>query len=118
MKTLILSDDAWAQMESALTETPAGEGVLARLEGPPPELPDSSELIRMARSKDETPDAFARAAAYRDAGRTAAEDTRLALNDLILSAHAVGVGPRVLSRWSGLQEARIYEIIAAAKTSV
>jgi hypothetical protein len=104
MKTLILSDENYA----AILALP---GVAAALSREAPKLPSDRELVAMSRN-GKVPEAFVRAADYRDAGRQAAEDTRLALEDLIRSAHAAGVGPAALARWARLRPRRIYEVIA------
>lgn len=109
MKTLILTDQTWMQMTGALVATDSGRAILARLDAEPA-IPSDRDLIAAARN-DETPHVFERRAAERDAGRQAAEDTRRVLEDLIRHAHAAGVGPTVLSRWSGLRPRRIYEIL-------
>jgi hypothetical protein len=116
-KTLILAEDMWAQMEQALEGSERGRAVLAALAQGPPPLPTQRELIRLHRTKAPPPEAFRRAAEYRDAARQAGEDTRDAMSELILRAFDAGVGPRTLSRWSGLKESRIYEIVSPARAT-
>lgn len=111
MKTLILTDETFDQMERALTETARGRSVLAAFDNPP-ELPSDRELVALSRDADaEPPEAIARARDARVAGIQAAEDTRLAMNDLLLHCHGAGVRPVVLSRWFGLKPTRVYEIL-------
>lgn len=117
MKTLILTDEIWSELELSLESTDRGRRLLAELYETP-RLPSDRELVRLARQKDDAPEAFRRAREYRDAARQAGEDTRQVINDLIVHTHGAGVGARVLSEWTGLQESRIYEIVAAARTSV
>src|SRR4051812_43456139 len=103
MKTLIVSDETWAQMETVLQQTERGQELHEHLlQGPPP-VPSDRELVALSRAKADAPLAFQRAKEYRDAGRQAAEDTRLALNDLIVHAYRAGVSPRVLSKWVELK---------------
>ncbi len=115
MKTLILSEATWELMQHALQRSSTGLEVLDRLASEGPALPEPSELVRLARQKAEPPEAFARAVEARDAARQAGEDTRDVVTALIMQAHAAGVGPRMLSRWSGLKETRIYQIIEPAR---
>lgn len=117
MKTLILSDEVYGIVRAALATNQRGREALEILDAGPPPLPSDRELVMLSRQKAEAPLAFQRARAYRDAGRQAAEDTRLALNDLIVHAYDAGVSPRVLSRWSGLKEARLFEIINSARAA-
>lgn len=117
MKTLLLTDEVWSEIELTLEASDRGRRVLKVLHSAP-RLPSDHELVRLARLKADPPEAFARAAAFRDAARVAGEDTRETMNDLILRAHKAGVGPRMLSRWSGLQESRIFEILAEARSEV
>lgn len=112
MKTLILSDETWSEIERVLKGSERGRKVLGGFDRTAhSQMPDDRELIRLARTKADAPEAFTRARDARDAGRQAAEDTRLVLNDLIRHAYHVGVGPSILSRWAGLKPARIHEII-------
>ena len=102
MRTLILSEENYERLVSL-------PGVLELLAAPQPALPEPRELRAMARG-DQTPEAFARGVAYRDAGRQAAEDTRVALEALILQAYDAGVRPGALARWAGLRPRRIYDL--------
>jgi hypothetical protein len=111
VKTLILNDQTWQKMLDALVDTQLGLEVLSQLDAEP-EIPSDRELVAAARS-DETPAIFVRRAAERDAARQAGADTRAALDDLIRHAHAAGVGPAVLSRWSGLRPRRVYEVLGS-----
>lgn len=117
MKTLIVSDQTWAQMEAALEASAAGRAALDALHAGPPPVPSDRDLVALSRQKADAPLAFQRAKEYRDAGRQAAEDTRLALNDLVVHAYEAGVSPRVLSKWVDLKESRIYEIITASRAA-
>jgi hypothetical protein len=103
MKTLILTDETYAR----LTELP---GVADLLHVEPTRLEPDRELVQMSR-KGLVPLAFERAVAFRDAAREAADDTRQVVEDLIVHAHAAGVGPAVLARWAQIRPRRIYELI-------
>jgi hypothetical protein len=74
------------------------------------ELPDAEELHRMARAK-QTPELFValrdRLAAATDARATQREQ----LHHVMRVAHGLGVGPAVLSRWSGYDPTHTYEIL-------
>jgi urease accessory protein UreF len=114
VKTLILNDDTYARMIGALSQTDEGTSLL-RAFATPPELPSDRELVALSREPEaEPPEAVARAAAARVAGIQAAEDTRLAMNELLLHCHGAGVRPVVLSRWFGLKPTRVYEILDSA----
>src|SRR4051794_41763717 len=104
MKTLLLTDEIWAELELSLEASDRGRRVLAQLYAEP-RLPSDRELVRLARQRADAPEAFERAREVRDAAPQAGEDTPLAMNDLILRAHAARVGPRGLSKWARLQEA-------------
>jgi hypothetical protein len=109
MKTFILTDETYTR----LMEIPGVAELLA-----PPEaarLPPDRELVRMARER-ETPAAFERAVAFRDAGRSAADDTRQMLEALIMQAHAAGIGPTRLGEWAQLRPRRIYELISDGRS--
>ena len=104
MKTLILTDETYARLVAL-------DGVSELLTPPEAaELPPPLELVKAARAR-ETPEAFVRAVAFRDAGRAAAEDTRQTLEELIREAHAAGVGKARLSEWARLRPRRIYDVI-------
>jgi hypothetical protein len=110
MKTLVMTDERWAQLVLALDATPTGHTLLDEF-GRAPELPSDRELVALARNGGDPPAAIALAKAYRDAGRQAATDTRLQLEELVKDAHAAGVGPAQLARWFGLKPTRVYEIL-------
>jgi hypothetical protein len=118
MKTMILSDEVFEQMERALTQTAQGRTVLDQMAEPLPELPPVRELIGLARQKADPPERVRRMREYRDAGRQAATDTREAMTELIEQLYAAGVGGRQISRWTGVGEARVYEIVSPAQASV
>lgn len=112
MKTLILSDETFEQMERALGESARGRAVLDAFDHPP-ELPSDRELLALSRVPDaEPPEAVARARDARVAGIQAAEDTRLALNELLIHCYGAGVRQVVLARWFGLKATRVSEILA------
>lgn len=113
MKTLILTEDTWATMVLALDATPAGRDLLDRLGGDGPALPSDRELVRMARSGEDAPDAVILARAQRDAGIQAAADTRDAMRDMIRHCYGAGVRPVVLMRWFGLKSSRLHEILGS-----
>jgi hypothetical protein len=117
MKTLILSDELFEKLEYALTGSARGRAVLEAMSEPLPALPSNEELILLARKKGDAPERIARVRAYRDAGLQASEDTRSELNDLVVECYRAGVGVRQLSRWSGLSEAWIYELVTPARAS-
>jgi hypothetical protein len=103
MKTLILTDETY----SKLVALPGASDLLHR---EPTRLEPDRELVQMARG-GEVPLAFERAVAFRDAAREAADDTRRVVEDLILHAHAAGVGPAALARWAQIRPRRIYELM-------
>lgn len=115
MKTLILSDETFEKLIAALHDTELGLEVVRAFTATP-EMPSDRELVAAARN-GETPEIFKRRVAERDAAREAGADTRAALDDLIVHAHAAGVGPAVLSRWSALRPRRVYEVLAAKAQS-
>jgi hypothetical protein len=112
MKTVIMSDERWSEIRTALSLTTSGTMLLASLDKTP-ELPSDRELVALARSGGDPPEVFARAREYRDAGRQAAADTREALEAHVRHAYGAGVRPAVLARWFGLKPSRIHEIVAA-----
>jgi hypothetical protein len=112
MRTLILAEHTFNLLEQALSKTPLGRELLEGFASDV-ELPTDRELVALSRAKGPAPDAFVKAREHRDAGRQAAIDTRVALNDLILHAYDAGVSPRVLAGWVGLKETRIFEIVGA-----
>jgi hypothetical protein len=112
VNTLILTDEVFEKLIAALHETELGLEVV-RAFSAKPKLPPDRELVALSREPDaEPPEAVARARDARVAGIQAAEDTRLALNELLLHCYGAGVRPVVLSRWFGLKPTRVYEILA------
>lgn len=107
---LLLTDETWQQMLSALVATDAGRAVADRLHAQP-ELPGDRELIRMARHGEPAPAAVTRMREQRDAGRDAAESTRKAMNDLLVHVHGAGVPVATIARWFDLKPSRIYEVL-------
>lgn len=103
MKTLILTDETYAQLVAL-------PGVAALLHREPERLESDRELVHMART-GLVPQAFQRAVAFRDAAREAADDTRGVVENLILHAHAAGVGPTRLAEWAQIRPRRIYELM-------
>lgn len=106
MKTLILSDDTWAALAKAVDP----DALEAILTGSDEVLPDTETLHRVARS-GLVPPVFALVRERLAAANDAANDQREAMHALIHEAHAQGVGPAALARWSGYAPARIYQIL-------
>lgn len=102
MKALLLSDETW----DALPEK--ARALLLSTESPA--LPDPVELHALARAKEE-PAAFAAARARLEAADDAREAMKERMHQLILDAHAAGVGPAWLARWSGYNPSRIFQIL-------
>jgi hypothetical protein len=106
MKTLILSDQAWSDLTGALDESTLARLLAADMA----ELPGAEELHRLARAK-QTPKLFEllrdQLAAATDAQATQREKLHLVMRE----AYKQGVGPAVLSRWSGYDPTHTYEIL-------
>lgn len=110
---LLIDDQTWRQMTSVLVATDAGRALAERLNAVP-ELPEDRELVRMARAGDPPPKAVERARLRRERAIEASQTTRSELADLLLHVHGAGVPVATLSRWFGLKQTRIYEIIGGA----
>lgn len=104
MKALLLSDETWEALPAKVRTLLLGSTA--------PALPDPVELHRLARAKEE-PAAFTAARARLEAAHDAREAMKEQMHGLILDAHARGVGPAWLARWSGYNPSRIYQIIDA-----
>lgn len=107
MKTLVLSDEVFAELLAASEGTPLGDRL--RSAGAL-ELPGHVELHRMARS-GETPDAFTLARLRLEAMDDGREAMKEALHDLIHAAYSDGVTGAVLARWSGYSRTRVHQIL-------
>ena len=111
---LLLTDDTWGRLTSALVTSAEGRQLLAELRAGP-ELPSDRELIRMARHGD-TPEAIARVRAQREAGIEAADQTRAAFDGLIRHVHGAGVQVATIARWFGVDRRRIYSALETELT--
>lgn len=106
MKILILTDEQWAGLRSALT--PEQRKLL--LPGKPNgKLPGAVELNQMARNGDEPP-AFTRLREEQEAVNDAQDQIRERMHALISEADAVGVKPGALAAWSGYTPRRVHQI--------
>jgi len=102
---LLLTDQSFERVKDALPAELFAELFLAE-----PELPEDRELVRMARAGEGPPTAIAQVRERRDAGRDAAETTRVAMNEMLIHIHGAGVPVSVLARWFDLKPSRIYEV--------
>lgn len=118
MKTLILTDDTYELLISALEVGDAVESreVLTRF-GRKDKLPSDRDLVAMARRGDDAPSAVTLAVQRRDAGRQAAADTREDLKRLLLELHAAGVQPSVLKAWFGYSNSQLFSILGEGQTA-
>jgi hypothetical protein len=114
---LLLTDETWVRLQSALRSSPTGEELWRDLTDKP-KLPPDRELVRLAREGAEPPGAVARVRDARTAGVEAAAQTREELARMVRHVHAAGVPGTALARWFGLNTSRIYEILSTTETPV
>lgn len=105
MKTLILRDETHA----GLLRLPGARALLDVGTRPEP-LPEPKELHALARSGG-APEAFALQRQRMEAISDAQDDVRERMHALIREAHARGVGPAWLARWSGYDPSHVYAIL-------
>lgn len=109
MKTLLLTDETYTKLVS----DPKARALLApKLDDPVPE----AEGLHEAARADEAPDVFRLQRARLEAVTDAASEIRERMHSLIRTAHARGIGPTYLSRWTGYTVTRIYQIVDGRPT--
>ena len=120
-RVLLLADETYELMLSALEQTSDGQAVLARF-ARPSRLPSDRETLEIARAArrgdSEVPSAVARVVGNRDAAREAGEDTRKAAEALLFHLSDAGVPPSTLHRWFGYSEARLFQLLAKRSAAV
>jgi len=119
-RVLLLTEETYELMRSALDQTSDGQAVLARF-ARPLKLPsdrETLEIARAARRGDSAPEAVARVVGNRDAAREAGEDTRKAAEALLFHLSDAGVPPSTLHRWFGYSEARLFQLLARRNAAV
>lgn len=123
MRVMLLSDETYALMCSALEKTDEGWSVLARFEAnAKAALPSDRQtlaIVRAARATpDEVPELVSSAVERRDAGRAVADETREAVERLMFHLADAGVSPSTLIRWFGYGKSRYFQLAEKRATAV